>query len=268
MITEAVVRICARFPEPPQVGVILGSGLGPAVAWVEDPVSFPYAELPGLPAATVPGHRGRVVLGRRRQVRVAVMEGRLHVYEGYNAEEVSRTVQLLSALGTNVVVMVNAAGAIAADLGPGDVLRVRDHINLIGDNPLRYSMPPDRFVDLTEAYDLGLRGIAAAAAKECGLGGREGVLAAVLGPSYETPAEVEMLRRVGADAVCMSTVPEVIMARALGLRVAALSLITNRAAGSGGPELSHREVVERAEKSAAVLGHLLQKVVEGAAGAP
>lgn len=230
---------------------MLGSGLGSFVAEVAGATTIPFEEIPGHPAATVPGHHGCVVLGSVGDLPTVLWHGRVHFYEGHSMAEVALPVRLMAALGVEAVILTNAAGGLNPDFEPGDLMLVVDHINLpglAGHHPLRGPQgPAERFVDLSEAYDPALRALAVRVAATQGLALREGVYAMVAGPSYETPAEARLLRMLGADAVGMSTVPEVIVARQLGLRVLALSAITNVLGRAvSGP--THAEVLATAER--------------------
>ena len=239
---------------PPHTAVVLGSGLGDLDLGPET-LRIPYAKIAGFPRPRVPGHPG--VLGLVG--RTAVLRGRVHFYEGHAMEDVVAPVRLLARLGVKTLILTNAAGGIAPGLRPGDLLGVEDHLNLMGANPLRGS---PAFVDLTRVYDRGLLRRAQGVARRLGFRLKRGVYAAMPGPSYETPAEVRMLRRLGADAVGMSTVPEAIAAAALGLRVLAISLITNRAAGAGRP-VSHAEVLARGREAGARTAALLRGLLQG-----
>jgi len=252
-IQETAAAVRARAPSPaagsPQVGVILGSGLGTFADRLAGAVSVPYRELPHFPSSSVPGHAGRLVLGALGGVPVVAMQGRVHGYEGYTQAQVAYPARVLCALGLRALVVTNASGAINRALRPGDLMAITDHVNLSGGSPL--SGPNEerlgpRFPDMSTAYDPVLlsRLYACAAAAKIDL--RGGVYAVLPGPSYETPAEIRMLRVLGADAVGMSTVPEVIAARHMGVKVAGVSCITNLAAGIGGKPLSHAEVAETA----------------------
>lgn len=240
-----------RLPELPETAVVLGSGLGGA-ALGRPRATIPYRSIPGFPRPSVAGHAGELSLVGR----AAVLRGRVHFYEGGTLEEVARPVRALALLGVRTLVLTNAAGGIAPGLRPGDLMLIADHLNLMGANPLRGGA---RFTDLTEVYDAGLRRRAKA------LDGRlrEGVYAAVAGPSYETPAEVRMLRRLGADAVGMSTVPEAIAARAAGLRVLGISVIANRAAGLSRGGISHEEVLRVTAAAGERLAGLLREILAG-----
>jgi purine-nucleoside phosphorylase len=228
----------------PRVGLILGSGLGGYAEGLEGALKLPYSTIPHFPAAAVAGHAGELVLGGVRGVPVACLAGRVHLYEGHSPERVVFGARLLSALGCGVVLLTNAAGGIREGLRPGGLLLLCDHVNLTGRSPLvgTNEAPFPRFPDMTQAYDPRLRELAHETARAEGIALDEGIYAGVLGPSYETPAEIRMLRTLGADAVGMSTVLEVIALRHRSVRVGALSVITNLAAGLSGNPLSHEEV--------------------------
>ncbi|MBI5189734.1 MAG: purine-nucleoside phosphorylase [Nitrospirae bacterium] len=268
---RAVGFIRAKSGRPARTGIILGSGLGSLADCVEGRVSIPYQSIPGFPVSSVKGHKGELVLGTLSGIPVAVMQGRFHHYEGYGMPDVTLPVRVMAGLGVDTLVVTNASGGIREDLAPGTFMAVTDHINMMGVNPLA-GLPQggdggrDVFVDMTDAYDPGLAGILKDVAAAKGIYVSEGVLAAVSGPCYETPAEVRMLKALGADAVCMSTVPEVIMARYLGLRVLGLSLVTNRAAGLGDSGPEHEEVLEVAGSRHADFAALVEGFVGMAAG--
>lgn len=252
LIDEAVRAIRARIPAPPRVGVVLGSGLGAWGDTLEDLVKLPYAEIPGMPRPAVHGHPGNLCVGRVGDVQVACLQGRVHLYEGHSPERVVFAVRTLGRLGCKAVLLTNAAGGVNTAFSPGDLMLITDHLNLQGTNPLLG--PNDdslglRFPDMTYAYDPRLRELARAAAGEAGIALREGVYAGLLGPTYETPAEIRMLRALGADAVGMSTVPEIIALRHMGVPAAAISCVTNMAAGITGEVLSHVEVEETAKRA-------------------
>ena len=246
----------------PDVALVLGSGLSGLADAAEDPRSLPYAELPGFPhVGNVVGHVGRLVAGRLAERDVLLFQGRVHQYQGASAVDAAYPARLAAALGCSTLIVTNAAGGVALHLNTGDVMLIGDHMNLMGTNPLTGWPGPEGgnpFVPMRDAYDPALRVIAYDAAVAEGLALAEGVYAGLLGPSYETPAEVEMLRTLGADAVGMSTVPEVIAARALGLHVLGFSLITNSAAGEG---LSHAEVLEAGDRAAADLRRLMLAIL-------
>lgn len=231
----------------PTIGVVLGSGLGGFAAELENRVDLPYSELPGWPGSTAIGHAGKLILGKVGALDVAVMAGRVHLYEGYSPAQVTYGVRVLNALGVRSMVFTNAAGGINLSLGRGSLMLISDHINLQGCNPL--VGPNDdhlgpRFPDMSEAYCRQYRDTAKQVAEELGIPLTEGVYAAVLGPSYETPAEIRYLRTIGADVVGMSTVPEVIVANHMGIKVLGLSCVTNMAAGILPQKIDHSEVLE------------------------
>jgi purine-nucleoside phosphorylase len=250
-VRRAAAFLACRFPVRPKVAIILGSGLG-GVAFGRALARIPYRRIPGFLPSGVAGHAGILTL----EGRAAVLRGRAHLYEGRPVEEVVRPVRVLARLGARTLLVTNSAGGVRASFRPGDLMVVEDHLNLTGADPLRGAA---RFTDLSRAYDGGLRRAALAAARRLGIRMRRGVYAAVPGPSYETPAEVRMLRRLGADAVGMSTVPEVIAAVAQGMRVLAVSVVANRAGGGG----SHEEVIGAAGRAGARLGALLGEIVAG-----
>jgi xanthosine phosphorylase len=248
----------------PHVGVVLGSGLGSFADAVTDPVVVGYDELPGFPRPTVAGHRGRAVLGTIGGVRVAVLQGRAHVYEGGDDDAVRTPVRALKAAGAEIVVLTNAAGSLRAEVGPGRLMAITDHINLQGINlligPNNEAICP-RFPSLRDAYDPGLLGELRAAAGEAGVELSEGVYLAVTGPSFETPAEIRAFRTLGADAVGMSTVQETILARHCGLRVVAISVIANLAEGMSDEALSHEQTLGGAAQGADDLHRLLHPFI-------
>jgi purine-nucleoside phosphorylase len=246
------------------VGVVLGSGLGGFASRLTDRLEIPYETIPHWPVSTAEGHAGRLVLGRLGELPVAVMAGRVHLYEGYRPDQVVFGVRVLGRLGARALVLTNAAGGINPAFQRGLLVLISDHINLQGANPLvgpnEESLGP-RFPDMTEAYSVRLRQIARETAAELGIPVAEGVYAAMLGPSYETPAEIRFLRIIGADLVGMSTVPEVIAARHMGLSVLAISCVTNMAAGLAPGPLSHREVLETGEMVRDRLSRLLEALL-------
>jgi purine-nucleoside phosphorylase len=252
-IEAAVQEISARAVLRPRMAIVLGSGLGPLADKVDSATVIPYSEIPGFPSPSVPGHEGRLVLGTLAGIVVAVLQGRCHYYEGHPMADVVRPVRVLRSLGARDLLVTNAAGGINESFRPGDLMLISDHLNLMGVNPLRGPNIPDlgpRFPDMTRAYDNELRQLVRNAAASRRVPLREGVYAALSGPSYETPAEIRMLRALGADAVGMSTVPEVIVARHMGMRVVGISCVTNLAAGISDQPLSHREVQETANRVA------------------
>ncbi len=267
-IQLAAQEVSRRAPGAPQVGVILGSGLGSFADLLKDPVAIPYGELSGFPVSSVVGHAGRLVLGSLGGARVAAMQGRVHVYEGYPAWQVAFPARVLCALGIKVLAVTNAAGGIRSDLSPGTLMAISDHVNLSGHNPLtgpnEEALGP-RFPDLSTAYDPELRALLMETAAHLRLQLKHGVYAWLAGPSYETPAEIRMLRALGADAVGMSTVPEVIAAAHMGVKVVGVSCITNHAAGIARKPLSHAEVAETAERVKDVFCGLLAAFLPAAA---
>jgi xanthosine phosphorylase len=244
----------------PRVGVVLGSGLGAVADAVEDPVVVGYEELPGFPRPTVSGHAGRAVLGVIGGVPVAVLQGRPHLYEGGDPEALRVPVRALRAAGASVLVLTNAAGSLRPEVGPGSLMAITDHINMTGVNllagPNDSSIGP-RFPSLRDAYDPVLLGSLRASAAELGISLAEGVYLAVMGPTFETPAEIRAYRVMGADAVGMSTVQETIIARHCGLRVVAVSVITNLAEGMTDEPLSHEQTLGAAQSGAGDLTRLL-----------
>jgi xanthosine phosphorylase len=248
----------------PRVAIVLGSGLGAVADAVQDATAIPYEELDGFPRPTVAGHSGRAVLGEIAGVPVAVLQGRAHVYEGRGFDEIRTPVRALHAAGAEILVLTNAAGSLRAEVGPGRLMTITDHINLTGVNPL--IGPNDdqigpRFPSLRDAYDPELRGELAAAARELDIALAEGTYLAVSGPSFETPAEIRAFRTLGADAVGMSTVHETIVARHCGLRVAAVSAITNLAEGMSAEPLSHEQTLRDAQRASVDLTRLLLSFV-------
>jgi purine-nucleoside phosphorylase len=249
-VTEALELLRKKAELSPKVAVVLGSGLGAFADELTDRVEVPYSEIPGWPASTAVGHAGKLVFGRSGSTPVVVMAGRVHLYEGYTPAQVVFGVRVLAKLGVHTVVITNAAGGINLEYARGGLVLISDHINLQGSNPLvgpnDDSLGP-RFPDMSEAYSPALRGIAKEVAEELCIPLREGVYAALLGPSYETPAEIRYFRGIGADLVGMSTVPEVIAANHMGLRVLAISCVTNMAAGILPQRITHEEVLETGE---------------------
>ena len=231
----------------PTIGVVLGSGLGAFAAELENRVDLPYSELPGWPGSTAVGHAGKLILGNVRDLDIAVMAGRVHLYEGYSPAQVTFGVRVLGTLGVRSMVFTNAAGGVNRSLSRGSLVLISDHINLQGCNPLvgpnDDSLGP-RFPDMSAAYCPEHRVTAKQVAAELGMPITEGVYAAVLGPSYETPAEIRFLATIGADVVGMSTVPEVIVANHMGMKVLGLSCVTNMAAGILPQKIDHQEVLE------------------------
>lgn len=263
-VNEAAAFIQARVPLAPAIGVILGSGLAGFAARVEEAWELFYDVIPHWPRVAVIGHPGRMVVGRIAQRPVAVLAGRAHYYEGVPMDRVVFPVRVLARLGVRTLIVTNAAGGIDPTIEPGTLMVIDDHLNLMGTNPL--IGPNDerfgpRFPDMTQAYSARLREVADEAARALGMVLRHGIYAAVHGPSYETPAEIRALRRLGADAVGMSTVPEVIVARHMGLEVLGLSCVTNPAAGVRPEPLAHEDVLATAARVAAAFERLLEAII-------
>jgi purine-nucleoside phosphorylase len=246
------------------VAIVLGSGLGEFADELKDATRIRYQEIPHFGHSTAVGHAGQLVLGNIGAWPVVIMQGRLHLYEGYPAQTVVFPMRVFSSMGVRAAVLTNAAGGINLDYGQGRLVVVRDHVNLQGQNPLVGAEDPrfgPRFIDMTEAYAKGYRQMALEAGRRLGIPLAEGVYAAVLGPSYETPAEIRFLRTIGADLVGMSTVPEVIVARQLGIKVLAISCVTNMAAGVTDQPINHQEVLEIGRKISGQFKSLLRDVV-------
>lgn len=249
----------------PGIGLILGSGLGFLADEVDGATVIGYGELPGFPVSTVEGHASRLVLGYMKEKPVAIMKGRFHYYEGYSMERIALGVRLLARLGVKLLIVTNAAGGIRKDLEPGDLMLITDHINMMGSNPLIGTNPNHlgpRFPDMSDAYSRDLRKQAHRISSGLGIVLKEGVYAAMTGPSYETPAEIRMLGRMGVDVVGMSTIPEVIAAVHVGLSVLGVSCVSNLAAGITDKPLSHDEVKETAEKTREIFSKLVLRLVE------
>ena len=261
---NAAKVVLARTPLRPKIGLVLGSGLGAFADSLIDPTKVPYSEIPSFPQSTAIGHAGRLVIGNAGTVPVAAMQGRVHQYEGYSAQQVAFPIRVFARMGIRSVILTNAAGGINLGYSQGALVLIRDHINLQGTNPLvgpnddRFGL---RFPDMTHTYSRDYRQIAREEAARLGILLHEGIYAALLGPSYETPAEIEHLRRIGADLVGMSTVAEVIAARHLALNVLAISCVTNMAAGILDQSLSHTEVMETGERVRSIFESLLKAVL-------
>jgi purine-nucleoside phosphorylase len=262
-IDEAVTFLGGKVKFRPTVGLVLGSGLHAFADSVEKPVRIPFGEIPHFMPATAIGHKGELVIGIVKGTPVAVMSGRVHFYEGYTLEQVVFPVRVLGRFGVKSVILTNAAGSVNVNYHPGDLMIIEDHINMIG-NPLvgpnLQALGP-RFFDMADAYDQKLRGFAEQACRKSGVTARFGCYIGMSGPSYETPAEIKMARLLGADAVGMSTVPEVIAARHMKLRVLGLSCITNLAAGVSKKPLDHKEVLEVAERAKQGLLEVLAAII-------
>jgi purine-nucleoside phosphorylase len=263
LVDESAEYLVDRLRMRPEVALILGSGLGDLADAIDDPVTLPYSEIPGFAVSTVSGHRGRLVAGRLEGVDVVAYQGRYHAYEGHAPADLAVPVRTAAALGARYLVVTCAAGGVNRGYDAGTLMLLSDHLNLMGRNPLvgPVRAGETRFPDMTDAYDPALRALARGVARDLGIEIQEGVYAAVLGPSYETPAEIRMLEGMGADAVGMSTVPEVIAARALGLRVLGIALITNAAAGIAGAPLDHGEVLEAGVDAASRFQSLVRGIL-------
>jgi purine-nucleoside phosphorylase len=260
----AAARLRKASPLRPALGMVLGSGFHHVLAALRVEKRIAYAGIPGFPKPTVSGHAGELLFGHLGRTPVLVLSGRAHYYEGHGMDRVTFAVRTLAAFGIRDLLLTNAAGGLKRAFRPGDFMMLTDHINFMGENPLRGPAVSglNRFVDLTDTYDGGLRRMLAAAGRRCRLPLRQGVYLAVSGPSYETPAEIRAFARLGADAVGMSTVPEAIVARQCGLRVAAVSCITNLAAGISPRKLSHAEVLATAERVKTAGGQLIKEFAE------
>jgi purine-nucleoside phosphorylase len=267
-LKEAVTAVQSRSPLRPAVGLVLGSGLGAFAQTLERAVHIPYGQIPHFPTSTAIGHKGELVLGQAHGVPVAVMSGRVHYYEGYTPAQVVFPVRVLAQMGIKILIMTNAAGSVNVNYKPGELMIIDDHINYMGINPMIGPNEPqlgERFFDMTEPYDARLREIAEKACRAVAMPVRKGVYIAFSGPSYETPAEIKMSRALGADAVGMSTVPEVIAARHMGVRVLGISCITNMAAGVIKQKLDYKEVLEVGEQVRAGLLDVLGRIIQDAA---
>ena len=262
-VATAADYIRERAERSPRIGIILGSGLGGVAEAVDEPTSVAFDELPGFPKSSVPGHAGRLVLGQLENQDVAILQGRFHLYEGVAPASVALPVRVLSELGIDTLLLTNAAGGIRPGLTPGSLMLISDHINLMFRNPLigKVYDGDERFPDMSNPYDRDLRALAREVAVRVKIDLAEGVYAAMLGPSFETPAEIRMLSRMGADAVGMSTVPEVVAARARGIRVLGISMISNLAAGISNAPLNHEEVLEMGKTAGQDLERLLRELL-------
>jgi purine-nucleoside phosphorylase len=252
----------AIAPRAPAIAIVLGSGLGFLGGELEDAVRVPYGKIPGFPIPTVEGHAGELIAGNLDGVAVLAQSGRFHLYEGHDATVAALPVRVFAALGVRTLILTNAAGGIRRTFHAGTLMLIADHINMMSRNPIVGAVVggEERFPDMSDPYDGELRALARRVATEERIALEEGVYAAMLGPSFESKAEIEMLKRLGVDAVGMSTVPEVIVARARGMRCLGISTVTNPAAGLGG-KLSHREVLEAADRVKGDLGRLVRGIV-------
>jgi len=263
-IHESVDFISNKIPKRPTIGLILGSGLGAFADTLEDRIVLPYAEIPNFPVSHVAGHAGNLVIGRLGPHTVAAMQGRVHYYEGHTMDTVVFPARVLVQLGCTRLVITNAAGGLGEGLKPGDLALISDHLNMLGTNPLRgpnFEELGPRFPDMTNLYDPGLRKHAKAAAARLDVTLKEGVYAAMLGPSYETPAEVRMMGVLGASMVGMSTVPEAIAAHHMGAKILGISCVSNFAAGISPAPLSHAEVQETADAISNTFKSLVREIV-------
>ncbi len=263
-IQDSVQAVQAQTPLVPEIGIVLGSGLGTLAEMLSETIAIPYSDIPHFHGTTIEGHSGRMILGRLAGVPAVLLQGRFHRYEGYPMEEVVFPTRVISALGIHSLILTNAAGGVNTRFRPGDLMLIEDHLNLMADNPL---MGPNmaelgpRFPDLSEAWSRLCLDAFESSARQLDIPITRGVYAGVLGPTYETPAEVRMLRVLGADAVGMSTIPEAIAANHLGVRVAGVSCITNLAAGLSGARLNHQDVLRNSRLAAGKLCKLIENVV-------
>ncbi|WP_284140316.1 MULTISPECIES: purine-nucleoside phosphorylase [unclassified Virgibacillus] len=263
-LKEASAFIQSHLKETPTIGLILGSGLGVLADEIEHPVTIPYTEIPHFPVSTVSGHKGQLVVGELNGKQVIAMQGRFHFYEGYSMEQVTFPVRIMKLLGIETIIVTNAAGGINKAFEPGDLMIITDHINNMGTNPLIGPNDDEfgvRFPDMSSVYDKEYIQIALDCAQNLKLDVRQGVYVGNTGPSYETPAEINMLRTLGGDAVGMSTVPEVIIAAHAGLRVLGVSCISNMAAGILEQPLTHQEVIETTDKVREDFLRFIKKII-------
>jgi purine-nucleoside phosphorylase len=266
---HAARTVRARIKQQPRVAIVLGSGLGGFAEEFEQAVTIPYEEIPGFVTSTAQGHAGSLVVGAVEHVPVLAMQGRVHYYEGYSLEEVTFPVRTFKLLGIDTLILTNAAGGVDVQLSQGALMVISDHLNLMGVNPLRG--PNDerfgqRFPDMSEVYSRELQELVVEEAKKIGVTVRRGIYAALAGPSYETPAEIHMLRSFGADAVGMSTVPEAIVGRHMGMKLLGISCITNMAAGISEQPINHEEVMETGERVRTTFTQLLRRVIKNLPG--
>ena len=267
-LADAVKFIQSKSPLRPSIGLVLGSGLGHFARSMANSTVIPFGQIPHFPVSTAIGHTGELVIGTAEGVPVAVMAGRVHLYEGYTVEQVVFPIRVLARMGVKTLIMTNAAGSVNVNYKPGELMIISDHINFMGVNPLvgpNEDALGQRFFDMTEPYDPKLGELAEKACSKVGMIVRKGVYIAFTGPSYETPAEIKMARAMGADAVGMSTVPECIAARHMGVRVLGISCITNMAAGVLKKKLDHHEVLDTAEKVREGLIDVLTRLIQDVA---
>ena len=261
---EIVVYLKSKMNINPEIGIVLGSGLGMLAQKIKDPIIVPYSEIPYFPQSTVIGHKGQFIFGSLAGKSVVCMDGRFHYYEGYDLQQVTLPIRVMKKMGVSKLIVTYAAGGINADFVPGDLMLIRDHINLLGVNPLRGKNEEEfgeRFPDMSEAYSKEFQALALETAAELKITLQQGIYVAMSGPSYETPAEIKYAKIIGADAVGMSTVPEVIVAVHAGMKVLGISCVTNMAAGISKQKLKHKEVVETANIVKEKFMNLVQKVV-------
>lgn len=264
-INESKNYIMSKINVYPRIGMILGSGLGDMADLIENPTYLNYSEIPNFPISTVEGHKGRLVIGELEGKVVVAMQGRFHFYEGYELDEVTFPIRVMKSIGVETIIITNAAGGVNENFKPGDLMIIKDHINFTGKSPLLGKNWDDlgpRFLDMSKAYDTELINVAKITSKELGISLKEGVYMWFSGPTYETPSEVKLARILGADAVGMSTVPEVIVARHSGIKVLGISCITNMAAGIFDKPLNHEEVVETSTRIRGVFQSLIMGIVK------
>lgn len=264
-MNKSIDYIKGKIKNQPEIGIVLGSGLGDFADAIEDKIEIPYTEIPGFPVSTVKGHDGKLIFGKINSKEVCVMKGRIHYYEGYDIKEVVYPIEVLAGLGIKTLILTNAAGGVNTDFEPADLMIINDHINLMGKNPLIGPNDEDlgpRFPDMTDLYNKDFIEVAEKSAKKLGIDIKEGVYMYFTGPSYETAAEVRMARILGADAVGMSTVPEAIIARHRGLKILGISTITNMSTGILDTPLDHTEVVEVGQEVAGKFKELLKEIIE------
>ena len=260
-ISQTLKLLKSRIKLKPEIGIILGSGFGDVANVINERHAIPYHQIVNFPVSTVKGHKGNLVFGKIANKPVVIMQGRVHYYEGYSMNEVTFPVRIMAGLGIKTLIATTSVGGINKRFKTGDFMLIKDHINLLPENPLR-GKREDVFIDMCGAYDKKLQALAINAGKGMGLRLHKAVLAALSGPSYETPAEINILRRLGADAVCMSTVPEVIMARYLSLKVLGIALISNMAAGISSRPLSHADVIQAGKKRMKEAAALIEGVIK------
>jgi purine-nucleoside phosphorylase len=260
-ISQTLKFLKSRIKVKPEIGIILGSGFGDAANIIKKIQAIPYHRIVNFPVSTVKGHKGNLIFGRIANKPVVIMQGRVHYYEGYSVDDVIFPIQVIAGLGAKALIVTTSVGGINKRFKKGDFMIINDHINLMPENPLR-GKKEGVFIDMSSAYDKGLQEIAVKAGMKAGLKLSKGVLAALSGPCYETSAEINMLRILGADAVCMSTVPEVIMARYLSIKVLGIALISNMAAGISPKPLSHADVVQAGKEKMKEANALIEGVIK------